>query len=666
MRNDIQSLDEDFAPVPVEGDSVGANKEPKKKSSITNKMFPPQSPVTSRLFSSSGTSVPPMSVPAFSPSAPFQPGWKSSEFEDELFKSDTEGDEIGGDSHSDGKKPKKRKKEVGSRVADSRRCSRKYDEEDGEDILMMVRKKNRGCKAKLRNCCGKLGKRFLSWVTNFLPLHVTFILSCAIIGATAIFILEKTMGHDDLSVIDAIYQTMSAVTCTGLTSVDISAWTIPSLAILVCLTQICGVCTCTCLTVTVLRYFRVRSIWQKHTQRASEIAVTACDDESDESETLINVPRSRKSETNLFLHDYNMERQALKRLIFVIIGYQWGLQTICFLIMGFYLRFSSKYELMQQRNVNCWWWSAFHCFSAFNNAGFAIFQDGMAPFQTDYTILLTLSFLICAGNTMLPLGIRFAVWLTRNFTYERKLPKYEQPLRYVLTEPTRCSLHIFPGIHTKILMIVFGVLNVTDTVAFIGFQWNSQYSCRWLDGFFLSVCSRTAGFSLLNMDALQDPLLWIYIKSMFISAYPIAYVRKYREEEIKNEARQSTAPYSKLKTLCRYLTDVAFHPFLWLYLAIFIIAAFECSSTDPEIASIFKIIFEVTSAYGTVGLSVGYPGVPYSYSGVLGICSKFILMTVMMMGRHRGLPKHVYHRDTREGKEQLVPLADLTQETRTL
>lgn len=60
---------------------------------------------------------------------------------------------------------------------------------------------------------------------------------------------------------------------------------------------------------------------------------------------------------------------------------------------------------------------------------------------------------------------------------------------------------------------------------------------------------------------------------------------------------------------------------------------------EPDNANItvFKVIFEIISAFGTVGLSLGYPGVPSSFSTILSPVSKVIVMLTMLMGRHRGL-----------------------------
>ena len=54
--------------------------------------------------------------------------------------------------------------------------------------------------------------------------------------------------------------------------------------------------------------------------------------------------------------------------------------------------------------------------------------------------------------------------------------------------------------------------------------------------------------------------------------------------------------------------------------------------------SLYAIIFEVVSAFGTVGLSFGVPYDLYAFSGAWRTLSKIILMAVMLRGRHRGLP----------------------------
>lgn len=80
---------------------------------------------------------------------------------------------------------------------------------------------------------------------------------------------------------------------------------------------------------------------------------------------------------------------------------------------------------------------------------------------------------------------------------------------------------------------------------------------------------------------------------------------------------------------------------LWLLvLAVFTISVIETRHflEDPVTFSTFNILFEVVSAYGTVGISTGLPTAAYSFSGGLYTGSKLVLCLVMLRGRHRGLP----------------------------
>ncbi len=82
------------------------------------------------------------------------------------------------------------------------------------------------------------------------------------------------------------------------------------------------------------------------------------------------------------------------------------------------------------------------------------------------------------------------------------------------------------------------------------------------------------------------------------------------------------------------------HDLWWIVLAILFIAITETSQfeRDPVDYSVFNVIFEVVSAYGCVGISVGLPNVAYSFCGGWHAFSKLLLCAVMLRGRHRGLP----------------------------
>lgn len=82
------------------------------------------------------------------------------------------------------------------------------------------------------------------------------------------------------------------------------------------------------------------------------------------------------------------------------------------------------------------------------------------------------------------------------------------------------------------------------------------------------------------------------------------------------------------------------HDLWWIAVAVMFITIVETGqfNRDPVNFSIFNILFEVVSAYGCVGISVGVPWNAYSFCGAWHTTSKLILCAVMLRGRHRGLP----------------------------
>lgn len=54
--------------------------------------------------------------------------------------------------------------------------------------------------------------------------------------------------------------------------------------------------------------------------------------------------------------------------------------------------------------------------------------------------------------------------------------------------------------------------------------------------------------------------------------------------------------------------------------------------------NVFSILFEVVSAYGTVGLSLGYPSINQSFSSRFTTLSKLVIIGMLIRGRNRGLP----------------------------
>ena len=170
---------------------------------------------------------------------------------------------------------------------------------------------------------------------------------------------------------------------------------------------------------------------------------------------------------------------------------------------------------------------------------------------------------------------------------------------------------------------------------------------RVLNGLFQAASTRTAGFASVNLAMLHPGIQVSYLIMMYISVFPIAIsVRRtnvYEEQSLgiygssKEEADDDKEPSYVGAHLRRQLSFD-----LWyIFLGLFIIAIAEgdrLSNTNEYAFTLFSVLFEIVSAYGTVGLSLGYPGINASFSAEFSVVSKLVVIAMQIRGRHRGLP----------------------------
>ncbi|CCD23569.1 Trk2p NDAI_0B05360 [Naumovozyma dairenensis CBS 421] len=111
---------------------------------------------------------------------------------------------------------------------------------------------------------------------------------------------------------------------------------------------------------------------------------------------------------------------------------------------------------------------------------------------------------------------------------------------------------------------------------------------------------------------------------------------KKKKKKNKKEEDDSSNSYIAIHLRRQLSFDMWF-----MFLGLFIICICESGKIqDPEMPAInvFSILFEIVSAYGTVGLSLGYPGTTTSLSAQFTALSKLVIIVMLVRGRNRGLP----------------------------
>ncbi|EXJ55136.1 hypothetical protein A1O7_08061 [Cladophialophora yegresii CBS 114405] len=348
-------------------------------------------------------------------------------------------------------------------------------------------------------------------------------------------------------------------------------------------------------------------------------------------------------------------------------------------------------HISSTNGLNPFWTGAFFAISAFNNSGMALLDANAVAVNTSYYCMLTLSLLILAGNTLFPPFLRLILW-----TFSKVMPEHSasadwqrrrRTVQFCLDHPRRVYTNLFPSAATWWLVASVVVLNAIDWIAFELLNIGNEVvdslptGFRIVAGLFQAFAVRSGGFYIVSISGLRSGLLVLYVLMMYLSAFPVTMTIRntnvYEERSLgifadelplyqdhEGTAAQKDKKEGLLTGLRRTLTmthggqptqnpawnhedfirlqlrSQLGHDLWWIAIAVFVITSIETGQfeRDPVTFSTFNIIFEVISAYGCVGISVGVPWNNYSFCGAWHLTSKLVLCAVMLRGRHRGLP----------------------------
>lgn len=259
------------------------------------------------------------------------------------------------------------------------------------------------------------------------------------------------------------------------------------------------------------------------------------------------------------------------------------------------------------------WLGVFHAVSAFNNAGFALFSDNLISFAGEPAIILPIALAVVLGG----LGFPVLMEVGRRLRNRRK--------------------HDGWSTNARLTILGTAALLVIGALVFALAEWNNPETLGMLpwDDRLLAVLAgavfpRTAGFNIIDYGAAAEPTLGLYYGLMFIGggsagtaggvkigtigiilATVVAELRGETQVVVGHRAIPAATQRAALAVVMLGLTTVA--------LATFFIVAYDRYTLQ-------QVLFETISAFGTVGLSTGIT--PH-----LRPLSIVVLMLLMYLGR---------------------------------
>jgi trk system potassium uptake protein TrkH len=264
--------------------------------------------------------------------------------------------------------------------------------------------------------------------------------------------------------------------------------------------------------------------------------------------------------------------------------------------------------------------AAFHSVSAFCNAGFSLFSDSLTGFRSDVLVNLTMAALIITG------GIGFLVLHEATFALRKRR-------RWRLL-----------SLHTKLALSTTAVLLAVGTLLFLSSEWHDTLArlplgTKLLASFFQSVTTRTAGFNSLDFAAMNNETLLATLVLMFIGASPGSTGGGIKTTTLAvlaalSRSRLGGSPcvHAFKRTVPDETLRRAFSIFV---LSVVVVLSGTALLLLSELGDVpyaesrgrfLELLFEATSAFGTVGLSMGA-------TPTLSFWGKCIIICLMFTGR---------------------------------
>lgn len=420
-------------------------------------------------------------------------------------------------------------------------------------------------------------------------LFATSFLFIILLGAVLLMLPNAT--YDGITFVNALFTSTSAVCVTGLTVVDTSATFTPTgLVILLFLIQVGGIGVMTFTSFFAMSFLSGTSFHDQFVMK-----------------NLLN----EASLSDIF-----------RTVVYIV------LTTFIIEGVGVYLVYLQIQDVAGIGNK--FFFSLFHGVSAFCNAGFSTLPGNLYDplIRHIYGLQVILAFLIIFGGIGFPILFNyvrlFHYWIRNNI-------KCLLGLRYKVEHQPRIV-----STTTRIVLPATLVLLVVGTGLFWIFENHNtlegmSVTGKFATAFMGAVTPRTAGFNNVDMSILHTSTIFLTIVLMWIGAAPMStgggikvttfvIALKNIWALLKGQDRVIIARRQLTRENVNRAHAIIVLSILWTILAVFALILLE-----PE-ATITQAVFEITSALGTVGLTL-------NLTPTLCVASKIIVSLTMFVGR---------------------------------
>ncbi len=415
---------------------------------------------------------------------------------------------------------------------------------------------------------------FFSKKLKISPSQVIIVSSFSLILiGTFLFYLPITHA-ENLPFIDAFFTSVSLSTGTGLMSVSIRDFTPFGLTIIALITQISS------LGLIFLTLFLLRKFYSNSHKTINQL-----------SSELLGVDTKKKFRTTISF--------ILKCTLAIE------------LISSFILFFKVKLFFPPAK---AFFYSVFHSIAAFSNIGISLFPGNMQLFQTDYTILLTLTALMLLGSVNF-LTIKEIINNGSSY-YKKNKISFSRP--------------------TIIILKTTGLLFVTSFLLIFILEYNNAFAkmdiiTKIMNSFFLAISSMGTGMRTIHPNMMKIPTLLIIASIAYIGTSPgstgsgiktttfAIFLATMRSIIYKKKQVTLSAKVIENSQINKAFVIIVFSMITIIITSLFLLI------TEKNIP-FFDLLFESISAFSTLGIST-------ETTPLLSNLGKIFISIAMFLGR---------------------------------
>ncbi|GJM90342.1 hypothetical protein PR202_ga06613 [Eleusine coracana subsp. coracana] len=478
---------------------------------------------------------------------------------------------------------------------------------------------------------------YFIYQNNPLFIHITYFTLISFAGYAALKVLKPREKLDTITDLDLLFTSVSASTVSSMATVEMEDFSNTQLYMLTILMLVGGEVFTSILGLYFMKIkLHTRGSDNRRGYSVYDIESVSSTNSGPNITHAIELPVPM---SELHLEEKNQyELKAIECLGYALLVYLLVTNLGSSLSIYLYLILVPDAQgVLKRKGIGFVIFSVFTGISSVANCGFTPVNENMIIFQKNTILLLLIIPQVLAGNTLFAPCLRFMLWSFKKITRKEE---YNFILEHSETIGYK---HVMSSRECAYLMTtVIGFITM-QTILFCSLEWSSE-ALQEMDSYqkivgalFQSVNARHAGESIIDLSSLSAVVLVLYTVMMYLPGYT-SCLPKYDEQHPRAEKKDRRK---------RRLENLIFSQLS--YLAIFVmlicITEREAMTTDPLNFNVFSILFEVVSAYGNVGFSVGYSckrqliydvrckDASYGFVGKWSDKGKIILIIVMVFGR---------------------------------